>query len=152
MKTYLNQEERQIAAYFCICYGLIEAQLEARKNTISSEEITHLTKAHEDLSHYIESLIDRVGLPEGNRLMKMAEEYTVELKPRNYTGQFVVDKESLEEVARMAVETHCFNCTNTKWHDCGLYKCMDKCGMCSIKENNGKCEFYYGKEDNNGNT
>lgn len=146
MKNYLNQEERRIATYICIVYGLIET-LFANKKNISKEELTALKYSDTYLDKYIQALIRRVGPEEGNRIYKEAMNNKVELKPKNYEGQLVVDKDSLEEVARMAVETHCFGCKREDWRNCGLYKCMDKLQMGQICDEPGKCEFYYEKED-----
>lgn len=146
MKNYLNREERRISTYICIVYGLIETLFENKKN-MSKEEITALKYSNTYLDKYIQALIRRVGPEEGNRIYNEAMNNKVELKPKNYDGQLVVDKNSLEEVARMAVETHCFGCTRSDWRNCELYRCMDKLQMGRVCEETGKCEFYYEKED-----
>lgn len=109
MKTYLNREERRIATYICIVYGLIDTIFEFKEN-LSKKEITALKYANTYLTKYIEALINRVGGEEGERIYREARDNVVELKPKNYDGQLIVDKDSMEEVCRMAVESHCFGC------------------------------------------
>lgn len=142
MKNYLNQEERRVATYICIVYGLIETLFENKKN-ISKEELTALKYADTYLDKYIQALIRRVGPVEGDRIYREAMNNKVELVPKNYDGQLVVDKNALEEVARMAVETHCFGCKRDDWRNCELYRCMDKLKMGRVCDEPGKCEFYY---------
>lgn len=142
MKDYLNREERRIATYICIVYGLIEKLFENKSN-MSKEELTALKYSNTYLGKYITALIGRVGPAEGNRIYKEAMYNKVELKPKSYDGQFIVDKESLEAVAQMAVETHCFGCKRVDWRNCGLFKCMNNLQMGAVNEEPGKCEFYY---------
>lgn len=142
MKTYLNREERRIATYICIVYGLIDTIFDSKEN-ISKEEITALKYTNTYLQKYIEALIRRVGQDEGMRIYKEARDNVVELKPKNYDGQLIVDKDSMEEVCRMAVEANCFGCKKVGWHNCGLYKCMHKVGMGKVDEDYDGCEFYY---------
>lgn len=146
MKTYLNRDERRIATYICITHGLIDTIFDFKEN-ISKEEITALKYTHTYLEKYIEALIKRVGADEGMRIYKEARDNVVELKPKNYDGQLLVDKDCMEEVARLAVETHCFGCKRTDWRNCQLYRFMDKLGMGKVNEVPGKCEFYYDKEE-----
>ena len=145
MKTYLNREERRIATYICIVYGLIDTIFEFKEN-ISKEEITALKYSNTYLQKYIEALIKRVGAEEGMRIYKEARDNVVELKPKNYDGQLIVDKDSMEEVCRMAVEAHCFGCDRVDWRNCELYKCMNKIGVGRVSDEEGKCEFYYEEE------
>lgn len=58
----------------------------------------------------------------------------------------VVDKDCLEEVCRMAVETHCFGCKNGDYHNCHLRRCMDDMGVGSINDSKGDCEFLFKEE------
>jgi len=147
MKNYLSRDERQIATYVCIMYGLIDTIFKYKDN-ISKEEVTNLKYANTYLAKYIDALIKRVGAAEGDRIYRQARDNVVDLKPRNYDGQYIVDKDSLEEVCRMAVEKHCFGCKRQGWHNCGLYKCMDKMGVGRVNDdNNGRCEFYYDKSE-----
>ena len=143
MKTYLSNEERQVSTFFSICYGLIEKTLAERVNYISKEEIKNLKYARTYLEKYIISLVKRVGVKEGDRVYRLARDSQVELKPRDYDGQFVVDKESLEYVCAIAVDNKCFGCTRTDWHNCGLYRCQEKMGVGSVNDTEGKCEFWY---------
>jgi len=144
MKTYLNHSERQIASYFAITYGLIDATLEEQAKNISKEEKTALKYAHTYLEKYIQALIKRVGINEGDRIYKIARDSKVELKPKSYDeGQLIVDKDAMEEVARMAVETHCFGCNRVDWRNCELCKFMDRLGIESLNDTKGQCEFRY---------
>lgn len=145
MKTYLNREERRIATYICIVYGLIDTLLK-NKDNISKEEVTALKYTNTYLEKYINGLIKRVGAEEGRRIYKEANDNVVELKPRSYDGQYIVDKDSLEEIARMAVETHCFGCKKEDWRNCMLYKWMNKVGMGRVTDDEEKCEFFYEEE------
>ena len=145
MKTYLNREERRLATYICIVYGLIDTIFEFKDN-ISKQEITALKYANTYLTKYIEALINRVGREEGERIYKEARDHVVELKPKNYNGQLIVDKDSMEEVCRMAVEANCFGCDRVDWRNCGLYKCMNNMEVGIVNDTKGKCEFYYEEE------
>lgn len=144
MKTYLNHAERQLASFFAICYGMIDSALEEWGDNISKEETTALKYSHTHLKKFIQALIKRVGANEGDRIYKVARDNKVELKPKNYDdGQLIVDKDSMEEVARMAVETHCFGCNRVDWRNCELCKFMDKLGIESLNDTKGQCEFRY---------
>ena len=144
MKTYLNHAERQIASYFAITYGLIDATLEEQSKNISKEEKTALKYAHTYLEKYIQALIKRVGINEGDRIYKTARDNKVELKPKSYDdGQLSGDKDCMEEIARMAVETHCFGCNRVDWRNCELCKFMDRLGIESLNDTKGQCEFRY---------
>lgn len=146
LKTYLNQDEREIATYYVIVYGLIVATLDdpSKVNNMSSEEVTYLKYIRTYFEKYILALTKRVGIKEGDRIYKKAQSCRVTLVPRGTDdGQLVVNKDSLEEVCRMAVETHCFGCKRTDYHNCHLRDCMDKMGVGSITDNAGKCEFLY---------
>lgn len=143
MKTYLSHDERQISTYFTIVYGLIETLLSEHRKNISNEEAKTLKYAHTYLKKYIQALISRVGQVEGDRIYRLAKDSIVELKPKNYDGQLVVDKDCMEEVARMALEANCFGCKRCDWHNCGLYGFMKKLGIGSTNDTKGKCEFWY---------
>ena len=143
MKTYLSHDERQICTYFAIVYGLIEGLLSNQIKNISKEEVTALRYTHTHLNKYIKALINRVGPVEGDRIYRLAASSIVELKPKNYEGQLVVDKDCMEEVARMALEANCFGCKRCDWHNCGLYNFMKKLGIGSTNDTKGKCEFWY---------
>lgn len=145
MKTYLNREERRIATYICIVYGLIDTIFQFKQN-ISKEEITALKYTNTYLEKYISALVKRVGPEEGERIYKEARDHKVELVPRNYEGQLIVDKDCMEEVARMAVETHCFDCKREDWRNCELCHFMHKLGIGRICDDEGKCEFWYPKD------
>ena len=146
MKNYLNREERRIATYICIMYGLIDTIFDFKEN-ISKEEVTALKYSNTYLQKYIEALIKRVGPDEGMRIYREARDNVVELKPKNFEGQLIVDKDSMEEVCRMSVEKHCFGCKRVDWQNCGLYKCMNKIGVGRVSDEEGKCEFYYEEEE-----
>ena len=143
MKTYLSHDERQIATYFAIVYGLIETQLEEHGKNISKEEKTSLKYAHTYLQKYIQALVKRVGIKEGDRIYRLARDSKVEINPKNYDGQFIVDKESLEYTCAIAVEAKCFGCEREDWYNCGLYNCQKKMGVGSVNDTKGKCEFWY---------
>lgn len=149
LKTYLNSEERRQNTFFAIVYGMIDGYLE-RKDNFSAEEVKWLESTHTSLFEYIGALGKRVGQDELMRIYREARDNKAELKPRNYDGQYIVDKNALEEICRMAVETHCFGCKKERWQDCDLYKFMDKCGMGNSDEKDGKCTFWYPeiKEEN----
>ena len=147
MKTYLSHDERQISTYFAICYGLIETVINERGKNLSQEEITALKYSRTHLEKYIHALIKRVGRVEGDRIFRLAQSSKVEIKPKKYEGQFIVDKEALEEVARIAVEAKCFGCTRVDWHNCGLYQCQKKMDVGSTNDTKGKCEFWYDQEE-----
>ena len=142
MKTYLNREERRIATYICIVYGLIDTIFKFKDN-ISKQEVKALKYVNTYLEKYIDALIKRVGGEEGERIYKEARDNVVELKPRNYDGQLLVDKDSMEEVARYAVEGKCFGCERNDWRNCELCKFMHKLGMGRIEDDETKCEFWY---------
>lgn len=142
MKNYLNREERQIATFICVMFTLVGDLLENDKN-LSKEEITALKYSNTYLDKYIKALIDRVGAVEGNRIYKQARDNKVELKPKNYDGQLIVDKNCMEEVARMAVETHCFGCKRTDWRNCELAHFMHTLKIGRICDDLSRCEFYY---------
>ena len=143
MKTYLSHDERQTCTYFAIVYGMIETQLELFSKNMSKEEQTMLKYGHTYLQKYIQAVVKRVGVIEGDRIYRMARDNTVEMKPKNYDGQLVVDKNDMEEVARMALEANCFGCNRTDWHNCGLCRFMEKLGIGSTNDTEGKCEFWY---------
>ena len=142
LKTYLNSNERRQNTFFAIVYGMIDAYLEYKDN-FSEDEIKWLESTHTSLNEYIQALGKRVGQDELMRIYREARDNRVELKPVHYDGQYIVDKNALEEICRMAVETHCFGCKKEKWQQCELYKFMDKCGMGSSEEPEGKCVFWY---------
>jgi hypothetical protein len=142
MKTYLNREERRIATYFCIVYGLIDGVMKF-KDSISKEEVTALKYVNTYLEKYIDALIKRVGPEEGRRIHREAMENKVELKPKNYDGQLIVDKTCMEEVARYAVEGKCFGCERNDWRNCELCHFMHKIGMGRIEDDEMKCEFWF---------
>ena len=143
MKTYLSHEERQLVTYFAICYGAIDTYIEERRKNLSKEEITTLKYSRTYLKKYIQAMVKRVGAAEGDRIYRLARDSQVEIRPRNYEGQLIVDKDVMEEVARMALEHHCFGCTRTDWNNCGLCKFMDTLGIGSTNDTEGKCEFWY---------
>ena len=142
MKTYLNREERRIATYFCIVYGLIDGVMKFKDN-ISKEEVTALKYVNTYLEKYIDALIKRVGSEEGMRIHKEAMENKVELKPKSYDGQLIVDQTCMEEVARYAVEGKCFGCERNDWRNCELCNFMHKIGMGRIEDDEEKCEFWF---------
>ncbi len=143
MKTYLSHDERQVCTYFSICYGMIDAQIERFGNNMSPEERTALKYAHTYLKKYIQALVKRVGQHEGERIYRLARDNQVEMKPKSYEGQLIVDKDVMEEVARMALEANCFGCERKDWQNCGLCKFMDTLGVGSTNDTEGKCEFWY---------
>ena len=143
MKTYLNHEERQISTLFAIVYGLIDKTIRERGDNMSDKEKTALKYAHTYMKKYIIALVERVGDIEGDRIYRLANSSEVEIKPRNYDGQLIVDKDVMEEVARMALEQHCFGCNRVDWHNCGLCKFMEGLGITSTNDTKGKCEFWY---------
>lgn len=145
MKDYLNREERRIATFICVMYSIVENLLETNKH-LSKDETTALKYAHTYLDKYITALIKRVGVEEGNRIYKLARDNKVELIQKQYDGQLLVDKNCMEEVARMAVETHCFGCKRTDWHNCELCKFMHTLKLGRICEDTNRCEFYYDEE------
>lgn len=144
MKTYLNHAERQLASFFAICYGLIDSALEEWGDNISKEERTSLRYSRTHLKNYIQALIKRVGINEGDRIYKIARDNKVELKPKSYDdGQLVVDKDAMEQIAGMAVEANCFGCNRVDWRNCELCKFMDRLGIESLNDTKGQCEFRY---------
>ena len=144
MKTYLNHNERQIAGYFAIVYGMIETVLsEPSLKNISKKEATALRYTHTHLRKYIRALLERVGEVEGDRLFRLARDNEVELKPRNYDGKLVVDREAMIEVSRMALEANCFGCERKDWNNCKLCQMMDIIGVGSTNDTEGKCEYWY---------
>lgn len=146
MKNYLNRDERQIATFLCVMYGLVE-NLVANDKNLSKDERTALKYTHTYLDKYIMALMNRVGRDEGERIYREVIDKKILLKPKTYNdGQLIVDKHCLEEVARMAVETHCFGCKREDWRNCGLYQCMDKLDMGEIYDGADKCDFYYEEE------
>ena len=142
MKTYLNGEERRITTFIMLMYGIISTLLKNTDN-ISKEETKCLKYINTYIDKYIEALTNRVGKEENKRIYNEAMNNKVELKPKSYEGQLLVDKDCLEEVCRMAVEANCFGCKRVGWHNCGLYKCMHKVGMGKVDEDYDGCEFYY---------
>lgn len=142
MKTYLNSAERRQNTFFAIVYGMIDGYLE-REDNFSKEEVKWLKSAHLSLLEYIQALGKRVGQDELMRIYREARDNRAELKPASYDGQFIVDKNALEEICRMAVETHCFGCEKERWQECELYKFMEKCGMGCTNEQEGKCTYWY---------
>ena len=142
MKTYLNSEERRQNTFFAIVYGMIDGYLEHKEN-FTEKEVKWLTSTHTSLFEYIQALGERVGQDELMRIYREARDNKAELKPKFYEGQYIVDKNALEEICRMAVETHCFGCKIEKWEQCELYQFMDKCGMGNTGEEAGKCTFWY---------
>lgn len=142
MKTYLNGEERRINTFIMLMYGIIETLLQ-RKDIMSKLEIKCLKYVSTYIDKYIEALTERVGKEEKRRLYNEAMNNKIELKPKICDGQLLVDKDSLEETCRMAVEKNCFGCKRIDWHNCGLYKCMHKVGMGKVDEDYDGCEFYY---------
>lgn len=146
MKTYLSSTERRSNTFFCIVYGMIDGYLEHEDN-FSKEEVKWLKSAHLSLFEYIRGLGKRVGQDELMRIYREARDNQAELKPVNYDGQFIVDKNALEEICRMVVEAYCFGCARTDWRNCELYKFMDKCGMGNVSEEEGKCTYWYPAEE-----
>ena len=142
MKTYLNGEERRITTFIMLMYGIISTLLKNTDN-ISKEEVKCLKYINTYIDKYIEALTNRVGKEENKRIYNEAMNNKIELKPKSYEGQLLVDKDCLEEVCRMAVEANCFGCKKVGWHNCGLYKCMHKAGMGKVDEDYDGCEFYY---------
>ena len=143
MKTYLSHDERQVVTYFAICYGAIDTYLEERSKNISKEEVTALKYSRTYLRKYIQALVKRVGEVEGDRIYRMSRDSQIELRPKHYEGQLIVDKDVMEEVARMALEANCFGCERKDWQNCGLCKFMDTLGVGSTNDTEGKCEFWY---------
>jgi len=143
MKTYLSHDERQICTYFAICYGMVDTYVNEWGKNLSQEEITALKYSRTYLSKYIRALVDRVGDIEGDRIYRLAGSSQVEIKPKNYDGKLIVDKNDMEEVARMALEANCFGCNRTDWHNCGLCRFMERLGISSTNDTKGKCEFWY---------
>lgn len=144
MKNYLSREERRLATFFCIMYGLIETVMQYKEN-ISKEEVTELKYTNTHLGKYITALANRVGSDEGKRLHKEALSHRVELVPKSFDGQFIVDKEALEGALLYAVKGTCDKCTHgvDYYNTCDLYKCMAKLGMGSNSKHEDKCEFNY---------
>lgn len=95
MKTYLNQDERQIATFYSIMYGLIDTRLKNKNitNNMSDGEVTNLKYARTYLEKYIKALVDRVGIKEGDRIYRNAQNNKVELIPRGTdNGQWWLTK------------------------------------------------------------
>lgn len=143
MKTYLSHDERITATYFAICFGMIKNYSEQFGKNMDKKEKTYLKYARTYLSKYIKELVKRVGQDEGDRVYRLARDSTVEMKPINYEGQLIVDKNVMEEVARMALEANCFGCERKDWRNCALCKFMDTLGVGSTNDTEGKCEFWY---------
>jgi hypothetical protein len=143
MKTYLSHDERQIVTYFAICYGMIDTFLEERSKNLSKEEITDLKYSRTYLSKYIQDMIKRVGEVEGDRIYRMARDNMAELRPKNYDGQLIVDKEVMIGTAEMALRANCFECNRVDYNNCSLCKFMDVLGVGSINDTKGLCEYRY---------
>lgn len=148
MKNYLNSDERMQNVFIAVVYGIISVYLENRSN-YTTEEIKWLESAYMSLHEYIQALGNRVGDKELYRIHTMSQEYKPILRPRSdkCDGQFIVDKNSIEEICRLAVETHCFGCQREDYQNCELCRFMDKIGMGVNEEQAGKCSYYYEKED-----
>lgn len=142
MKTYLNGDERRTATCILMVYGIMGKVIE-RENIISKEEMKCLKYASTYIIKYMEALRERVGNEEVIRIYDEALHSQLDLKPKGCEGLLVVDKDSLEETCRMAVEKNCFGCSRKNWRNCGLYKCMHKVGMGKVDDDYDGCEFYY---------
>lgn len=148
MKTYLSHNERQIATYFSINLGMINVLLDNYAKNLSKEEITNLKYAYTYLTKYVKALVERVGNAEGDRIYRLATTSKLSINPKSLEDkQVVVDKDDMEEVARMALEKNCFGCERKDWQNCGLCKLMDRLGVGSVNDTKGKCEFYYEKKE-----
>jgi hypothetical protein len=147
MKNYLNSDERMQNVFIAVVYGIITVYLENKSN-YTAEEIKWLESASMSLYEYIQALGDRVGDKELFRIHKMSKEYKTILRPRSdkCDGQFIVDKNAIEEVCRMAVEAYCFGCERVDYQNCPLCQFMDKIGMGVNEEQEGKCTYWYQKE------
>ena len=147
MKTYLNSEERNTNVLFCLVCDIVCYYLE-RKENFSDEEIKWLESTRTSLLEYLRALGKRIGEKEATRILREAETSKPVLKPRGdkCDGQFIVDKNTLEEICRMAVETHCFGCAKEDYQNCELCRFMDRVGMGSNEEKEGKCTYWYPKE------
>lgn len=143
MKDYLNADERQQAMFFLISHGITTGVMEKNGKNMSSEEITCLKYVTTYLAKYLDALMKRVGAKELSRILKESENYTAVIKPKKFDGVYTIDKNALEEIARMAVEANCFGCKKDNWTHCELYKYMKKAGMGRVDEIPGKCDFYY---------
>ena len=149
MKDYLNGEERQQAMFFLIAHGITTGVMVENGKNMSKEEIKCLKFVATYLDKFLEAVRERVGDKELIRVARESKDYTAVLKPRNFDGLYTIDKNALEEIARMAVEANCFGCNKEDWHNCELYKYMHKAGMGKADEIPGKCDFYYEKGDKN---
>ena len=144
LKNYLNSEERIQNVFIAIVYGIIDVYLENSDN-YSDKEIKCLENAHRSLYEYIQALGDRVGNRELERIYRQSKENKPVLRPRSDScnGQFIVDKDAIEEICRMVVEAYCFGCTREDYQNCALCRFMDKVGMGSNEEQEGKCTYWY---------
>lgn len=146
MKTYLNGDERRVATCILSVYGVMDKVIE-RANIISKEEVKCLKYASTYIVKYMEALRERVGQEEVVRIYDEALKSKLDLKYDGCEGFLSVDKDSLEEVCRIAVEEKCFGCTRKDWRDCGLYKCMHRAGMGKVDDDYNGCEFHYDKKE-----
>lgn len=147
MKGYLNSEERQQAMYMFISHGIFSGILAESGKNMSKEERTNIKYIVTYIGKYFDALRERVGQKEIMRICKEGEGNTVVIKPKRYDGMYTIDKNALEEIARMAVEANCFGCNREDFHECELHNYMKKAGMGSVGDSNGgRCDFYYEKE------
>jgi len=148
MKNYLNAEERNSNVFLLLLYEITESYLE-RKDNFSDEEIKWLKSINMSLYEYVQALRKRVGQKEIDRIVREASTSKPVIKPRSDKGesQYLVDKDTLEEICRFAVETHCFGCNREDYQNCPLCRFMDRAGMGSLAEQPGKCTYWYPAED-----
>ena len=147
MKDYLNSEERQQVMYIFISHGIMSGILETNRKNMSKGEITALKYITTHIEKYFDALLERVGKKEIQRICRESEDYTAVIKPRKHDGFYTIDKNALEEIARMAVEANCFGCKKEDFTKCELYKYMKKAGMGRVDETPKRCDYYYEKEE-----
>lgn len=147
MKTYLNSEERNTNVLFYLVCDIIIYYLE-RKENFSQDEVKWLESTRVSLLEYLNALNQRIGEKEAYRLMREANNSKPVIKPRGdkCEGQYLIDKNTLEEICRLAVESHCFGCVREDYQNCPLCRFMDRAGMGSSDEQPNKCTYWYPKE------
>lgn len=147
MKNYLSGDERNVNVLLGLVYLTIEVYLQHKEN-FSDDEVKWLESTHTSLEEYMVALKNRVGDKEITRILRMVDTSKPVIKPRGdkSDNMYLVDKDTLEEIYRYAVEAYCFGCERQDFENCPLCRFMDRAGIGNSKEEPNKCTYWYAKE------
>lgn len=142
MKDYLNYEQRQHSAYYGMFWSIIEKDLENDSKNKSKGELKALRTTKTQLVNYMKALLERVGDKEFNRICKIVDECTLEMKrSSNGRKQMIVFTDLFLRMVRKATKLQCSECTREDFQNCQHWQDMYELGLMSKGDNGGKCDF-----------